>query len=289
MTDRKQTLVLGGTGQLGSALVGRLKAHGESVQAPGRDEWDLRDVDNIELQIESHAPSLVINTAAFNNVAAAATAEGEIEARWLNVEFPRRLAMACHARGVLLVHVSTDYVFDGRSKRPYVETDATNPLQAYGLSKRDGESAVLEVAPTSLVVRTSTLFGPSRRSHKNFVTLVLENARRDGKVEMARGPISSPTYAPDLADAICLLIDRNVRGIVHVANSDTCTRYEFAEGILRAAGLRESTELVLREAVLDGVPRPEYSVLDSGRLSSKTGYSPRPWTAALAEYLARAE
>ena len=285
MTSKNNTLVLGGSGQLGTALVVQLARKGEPSRAPRRNQWDLSLTDEVERHVESYAPTTIINAAAYNDVDGAETADGADEAWLLNVKLPGVLAGACAKRGIRFVHVSTDYVFDGRSDRPYTETDPTGPLQVYGRGKLEGEQAVLEADATALVVRTSTVYGPSRRAQPNFVTRVLAQARRHEKVEMVCGSKSSPTYAPDLAAAIMELLACKAEGLVHFANDEVCTRYEFAAEILRRAGLHKTTQLRLCEDRPGGAPRPKFSVLETSRFRALTGTQPRPWRVALTQYL----
>lgn len=276
-------VVLGASGMLGRAVVRELAARGLDHAAPPRSELDLA-ADGLEAGLEACEPSAVINAAAYTDVAGAErSAEHEAVYR-LNRDAPAALARACARRGVPLVHVSTDYVFDGRERRPYREDDPTAPLQVYGRSKLEGERLVLATHPAALVARTSTLYGPGRIERPHYVDAVLHRARERGRLELVELPVSSPTYSLDLARGLLDLLAAGARGVVHVANLGGCSRIELAREALRLAGL--SPAIVERPDPPAPPRRPAYSVLDLTRFAEITGRAPRSWRAALADYLA---
>jgi dTDP-4-dehydrorhamnose reductase len=285
MTAQRRIVVLGGTGLLGEALVRALEARRLEFVAPVRETLDLADLSRIEKRLDTLEPSAVINTAAFTDVAQAELPSNRGEVFALNAEAPGRLAAACAALGVPLAHVSTDYVFDGLKARPYVEDDSVAPLQVYGRSKLEGERAVLAAHAESLVLRVSTLFGPGRRSRPHYVDAVLAQARRRPRLDVVRLPVSSPTYAPDVAEAMLDLLQSGVRGLFHVVNAGQCSRLELARETVRLAGLAERVEIRERAAPAGDLQRPAYSVLDTGRLARHTGRPMRPWDEALCDYL----
>ena len=159
------------------------------------------------------------------------------------------------------------------------------PFQPWGRSTLEGEQSLHEAHPGALVVRTSTLFGPGRRSRPHYVDAVLRQARAKKRLELVRLPVSSPSYTPDLAEALLRLLDVEAAGVVHVVNRGACTRIEFAQEAMRLAGPAYAAEVVERSDTPGGPARPAYSVLDVGRFGRLTGTSPRSWQAALAEYL----
>jgi dTDP-4-dehydrorhamnose reductase len=278
----KPVLVLGGSGQLGTALRRRLAAGGRETQAPGRDELDLTQpipAGRIE------AVAAVINAAAYNDVDGAEEEANHAEAFRLNRDLPGELAALCAAAAVPLVHVSTDYVFDGTAREPYVESSPTAPLSTYGRSKLAGERAVLAANPAATVVRTSTVYGEDSRQGSNFVAAILRNARRHGKLEVVEPPVSSPTYAVDLAAGILELLEAGASGIVHLANRGACSRLQLATEAVRLAGLAERVPIRKRAVTAGGAARPAYSALDTRRFTELTGKRPRTWEAALAEYV----
>jgi len=284
MSEAGRIVVLGGTGQLGIALDRGLTDTGRRGLAPSRAEFDLRVPSELERKLAALSPSAVINAAAYNDVAGAEREENRGEAFLVNRDGPAELARACDRLGILLVHVSTDFVFDGRKRSPYREDDPTGPLQWYGRSKLEGELAVLEASARALVVRTSTLFGPSPRGSGNYVAGVLRHARDSGRVDTVRAPVSAPTHAPDLAVALISLMDSGAAGIVHAVNGGSCSRLDLAREAVRLAGL--DVEVAERPESFARPPRPAYSVLDTTRLADLTGGAMRSWQEALGDYVA---
>jgi len=283
--SRERCLILGGTGQLGSALAERLQRAGRGVQLPSRSELDLSRPESIESTLERIVPTAVVNAAAFTDVAAAEAPEVRDEVFRLNRDAPAALARACRALRVPLIHVSTDYVFDGTRRRPYREDDPTGPLQVYGRSKLEGEWEVLSTYPRALVIRTSTLFGPGRRGRPNYVDAVLRQARSTRLLEVVELPVASPTFAPDLAAAALALLDAGASGLVHVVNRGQCSRLELAGAVIEAAGLGETLEIRTRPAPAEGVARPAYSVLETSRYEGIVGVPLRSWREAVFEHV----
>jgi dTDP-4-dehydrorhamnose reductase len=285
MSDERHFLIFGGSGQLGTALVSELESRGAPVAAPSRSEVDLLCGD-LASALVRWSPAAVIYAAAYNDVNGAELEANRNEVFRLNRDAPAELARACAGRGLPFVHVSTDYVFDGAQGEPYREDDPTRPLQVYGRSKLAGEGAVLAADPDALVVRTSTLFGASRRNGSNFVRAVLTRARTEAALDVVRLPISSPTYAADLARALLHLSDAGARGLVHVTNAGGCTRLELAVEAIRVAGLAGRVAVRERAQPPAGAPRPAYSILDTTRYAALTGRSMRPWRETLQDYVA---
>lgn len=285
MAAEPRILVFGGSGHLGTALVHELALRSRPVVAPSRAEVDLLRAD-LETVIDASSPAAVINAAAYNDVDGAEVESNRVEAYGLNRDVPGDLARVCADRETPLVHVSTDYVFDGRKREPYREDDPVGPLQHYGRTKLEGERAVIAAHPGALVVRTSTVFGPDRRGGSNYVDAVLTRARAGGELAVVRLPVSSPTYAPDLSRALLALLEAGATGLVHVANAGGCSRLELATETVRLAGLAGKSSLRERTAPATGAARPSYSVLDTSRYVATTGGSMRAWQDALREYLA---
>ncbi|MEZ4330143.1 MAG: dTDP-4-dehydrorhamnose reductase [Myxococcota bacterium] len=293
--------VLGGSGQIGRCLL-RAIAEAEDLAlafAPSRAELDLEALDRIEPWLDAARPvgggaaaDVVVNAAAFTRVDAC---EREVElAGRLNARMPTAWAQALVRRGVRFVHLSSDYVFSGEADRPYREEDATAPRSVYGESKRAGEVGVLGADPSARVVRTSWVFGPGR----NFVAAILEQAwkRRMGEatdpIRVVDDQRGRPTAAGDLADALLALCRRgtdDARGfpaLLHLANAGETTWYGFARAILAQSGFGDvAIEPVSTGAFPTAAPRPAWSVLDTRRAEA-LGIRMRPWTDALAGYLA---
>lgn len=282
----RRWFVTGAGGQLGSALCRALAEAGQPFAA--RDSsLDVRDVEAVDaaLAAEPEGEMVLVNAAAYTQVDAC---ESELAlARGINAEAPARLAELCVARGIALVHVSTDFVFDGKSTSPYREDDAPNPLSEYGRSKLAGEQAVLAASSGFLVARTSWVFGAGT----NFVAWLLARARklRDDPelpgLRVVDDQTGSPTYAEDLARGLVALVEGGGSGLYHLAGQGAATRWEWARATLDLAGL-EALELGHARAAEFPTPaaRPSYSVLDCSRASG-AGVALRPWREALAAYL----
>jgi dTDP-4-dehydrorhamnose reductase len=275
--------VTGAAGQLGRALVSRLGPR--AVWSGGRDELDVRDPSAVARVLDRARPEALINAAAFNDVDGAEADPAPAMA--VNAVGAGHLARACRERGVLLVHVSSDYVFDGAKREPYREDDCPRPLNTYGVSKLAGCFLVAAAGGAHLIVRTSGVFGAGGNRVKggSFVERILARARSGQPLRVVNDQLSSPTYAPDLATALVTLVERGARGLLHVTNSGECSPYDLAAAALEIAGIHARIEPI-RTADL-GAParRPLYSVLDNGRAHA-AGLAPlRSWRDALAEFL----
>jgi dTDP-4-dehydrorhamnose reductase len=275
-------LVTGSKGQLGTALVRTLSARGAWVEAHGR-ELDVSDssaIDRALASLAAGAPGVVLNAAAFTQVD---RCEREPEqARRVNAEAPAALARACLRHGVGLVHVSTDYVFDGAGRAPYTELDPPAPRSVYGLTKLAGEQAVLGASDRFLVVRASWVFGRGR----NFVAAILARARTGEALRVVDDQIGRPTYAADLAEGILGLLEAGASGLFHLANRDVASWWDVARATLDHAGYADVSIERIRTAELQlDAPRPLFSVLDCTKAEG-LGVVLRPWREALAVHLA---
>jgi dTDP-4-dehydrorhamnose reductase len=282
-TPELRVLVTGAAGQLGRALVARLGP--EVAWAGGRDELDVRDGARVRERVAQTAPGVVINAAADNRVDLAETETDDALA--VNALGALNLARAAVEVGALLVHVSTDYVFDGAQDHPYAEEDRARPLSAYGLSKRAGELAVSSSPGATLVVRTSGVFGRggSRGKGGSFVERILERARGGAPLRVVDDQTFAPTYAPDLAEALVALARGGHRGLLHVVNAGECTWHGLAQAAVRMAGLPATVERIRTQDLGAAARRPRYSVLSTRRYG-ELGLPPlRPWEDALAEML----
>jgi dTDP-4-dehydrorhamnose reductase len=278
-----KVVVTGATGQLGQEVVKALA--GEQVEAFGRLELDLCDFVYTRKIISGARPDVVVNAAAFTRVD-----DCEVEperAFWTNTFAVRNLSQVCADTGCVLVHVSTDYVFDGASRDPYMEDDTPNPLSVYGISKLAGEYFVRSLAPRHMVIRTSGLYGPGGASSRrgNFVETMLRLADRGGPIRVVDDQVLTPTSAGDVARKIAGLIRFDRYGIYHVTDAGQCSWFEFAREIFALAGLRPSLEPISAEAFGARARRPAYSVLAHARLAA-LGLDDLPaWRDALAAYL----
>lgn len=257
-------LLTGPTGQVGSALLDTLPALGEVVPLD-RSELDLASPDSIRGAVRRLRPQLIVNAAAYTAVDQAETEEAL--AHRVNAEGPAVLAEEAAKLGALLVHFSTDYVFDGEKPSPYLETDATNPLNAYGRSKLAGERAIQASGCRHLILRTSWVYSPAG---KNFMQAMLRLAR-EGKplrvVDDQRGaPTSSGMIALATAEAIAKLRDQG--GLYHMAAAGSTTWYGFACAIFQHAGLNPEVTPIASRDYPTPARRPRNSVLDGWRLAA---------------------
>ncbi len=286
----RRFIITGSRGQLGQCLAQRIETDPgcELVAAYGHGELDIGDQSAVEALFERFAdaaPDVLVNAAAFTSVDACESQQEE--SCRANALAPGWLAECCNRAGVKLVHISTDYVFDGESETPYAEDAATAPRTSYGRGKLAGEGRVLEAAPHSLVVRTSWVFGPG----KNFVVAILRQARLRRSGELT-GPLTvvddqrgSPTYAADLAEGILGLLDAGATGVYHLSNSQRASWWDFAREILDQTGHADLAIDRIQTADLDlPAPRPANSLLDCSRAAAR-GVSLRPWQQALRAYL----
>ena len=278
-------LLLGGTGRLGRALAAVLRERGVPFAAPGRSEVDLAATDRLAEIIGRIAPGVVLNAAAFTDVAGCEAPEIRDAVFRINAGAPEALARACDRLAIPLVHVSTDYVFDGDGRVPYRETDDPHPIQVYGASKLAGEQAVLAAASSSLVVRVSTVFGPWVPERPAYPDAILRQARTSARIEVAARPVASPTFTIDAAEAIVDLWRAGASGVVHVVNDGACSRLELARAVVEEAGFAPPVVVDERNDPPGALRRPAYSVLDTARLETILGRRLRPWRDALRCYL----
>jgi dTDP-4-dehydrorhamnose reductase len=279
-----RALVTGADGQLGRALVETL---GDRVAyAAGRDRLDVTDAAAVLRAVENVGPDVVFNATAYNGVDAA---ESEpLAALAVNAAGAHHLARAARAAGAVIVHVSTDYVFDGARSEPYSESDATGPLGAYGVSKLAGELLVMATHPEHLIVRTSGVLGRggSRTKGGSFVERIVLRARSGAPLRVVSDQVFSPTYAPDLAEAMVALVEAGARGVVHVANAGRCTWHALACAALETAGIPAHVTAIDSSELGAAARRPRFSVLGTARYSALTGRAMRSWRETLPALLA---
>lgn len=274
-------LVTGSRGQLGLALQAAAPACGHEVVGFDLPELDITDVTAVREAVAAVRPDAIVNCAAFTAVDAAEADEARATA--VNGTAVAGLGTAADEVGAVLVHISTDYVFDGRSGRPWREDDPTRPLSAYGRSKLAGEVAALR-ARQHLVVRTAWLFGQGA----NFVEAIRKQIEA-GKPELSvvADQLGSPTYAADLAAAMLGLLAGGALGIVHVVNEGVTTWQGFAAEIVRQLGADVVIRPICTAELGRPAPRPANSVLDTARLRGLLGGPLPPWQDALGRYLKR--
>lgn len=273
-------VLIGGKGMLGSDLVAACARAGVRSTVCDLPECDIRDGDALARALPEG--DCVLNCAAYTKVD---DAEKERDlCRAINADGAGHVARACAARKIRLIHISTDYVFDGTKGSPYMESDPVKPLNWYGQTKLDGEREVQSAGGDWTIVRTQSLYGLNGR---NFIKAIL-NQLHQGKKELrvVVDQISSPTYTRHLAEALLELCKRATSGLVHVACTGGCSWHEFAEAIVRRTGLQDITVLPRLTAELNyPALRPAFSVLDTARYTRITGRPMPTWREGLEEYL----
>lgn len=284
-------LILGSNGRLGAALVRRWKTLPQTeVIALTRAQVDLSDPENAEAGlavIPFGAGDVVVNCAAATDVDGCE--KDRDGARRINAESPGRIARLCTGRGARLVHLGTDYVFDGAIDRPYTEEDEPNPLSHYGVTKLEGDREVLAASPLHCVVRVSWVFGPDKPS---FVDAIVKRALTSPEATAVHDKTSAPSYTEDMALWLAEFLKPSVPGgIYHLCNGGTCSWRDYGEYALECAkanGIPVLTTTVAPLKLSDMknfiAVRPPKTPLDTGKFARVTGITPRPWKEAVAEY-----
>jgi dTDP-4-dehydrorhamnose reductase len=278
-----RVLLIGAGGQLGSDLVRALSGH--EVVGLTHADVEVTRSEQVEAAIAVHRPRVVINTAAFHRVD---DCEEQIERAFaVNTVAVGYLARACAAHDATLVHLSTDYVFDGAKTTPYQETDPPRPQTAYGASKAAGEWLIGQHCRRSFVVRTSGLYGVAGARGKggNFVNLMLRLATEGKPIRVVADQVLSPTATHDLAAKIAWLMGTDAFGLYHVTSAGQCSWYEFAARIFELAGIQPDLTPTTTAEFGAKARRPAYSVLGHGALQALGADDLRAWPEALTAYL----
>lgn len=282
-----RVLITGGDGQLASDLDEQLSARAE-VLAPGRADLDITDEGAVEAAFASLQPDTVFNCAAFHNLD---VCEREVDRSFeVNARAVKRLGERCRDADAKLVHLSTNYVFDGRGDRPNREDDLPSPRSIYAISKLAGEYAATAYAPGALVVRGAGLYGLHGSASKggNFVTRMLDRAREQPELKMVADQRLQPTFTADLAAALIAAVEADTSGLLHLTNGGECSWHEFTVEIMRLAGVDIPIEAVQTTIPPGGVDRPLNGVLDRPAADA-AGLEPlRHWRDALGDYMQRA-
>jgi dTDP-4-dehydrorhamnose reductase len=253
-------VVTGAAGMLGQDVVAAARRNGHEVIALTRSDLDVTDAGAVRRVIAEAAPNAVVNCAAWTDVDGAEAQEEAATA--VNGAAAGNVAAAAAAAGALVVHVSTDYVFDGAASEPYTESAAVAPQSAYGRSKLAGERAVAESAPRSAIVRASWLFGAGG---KNFVDTMLRLAGERDEVTVVDDQVGCPTFTGHLATALVEVAERGLTGVLHVAGGGECSWHELAECAFAERGLRVTVHRGRTADLGRPAPRPAYSVLRTER------------------------
>lgn len=278
----KKVIVTGANGQLGRAI---------NLQYAGSQEYELVNTDVEELDITSIdkvmefvrgvKPYAIINCAAYTAVDACEQEE-DLAFR-INAVGPRNLSIAATETGAKMMHVSTDYVFDGNGTRPYRETDPTGPQGAYGRTKLAGENFVKEFGSRHYIIRTAWLYGDGR----NFVKTMLRLSETHDKIRVVMDQVGSPTSAEELAKAIAYLLPTENYGLFHGTCEGDCSWAQFTEEIFRLAGKNTVVEAITSEEYGAAAKRPAYSILENYMFKMTTDFMFADWHDAIAEYMCK--
>ena len=271
-------MITGAYGMLGSDLREVLKNF--ELICTGSNDLDITDEGKVIDFISEKSPDLLINAAAYTAVDDCETHFDEAYA--VNAVGPKNLAIACKKQDIPLVHISTDYVFDGSKRTPLVESDKLGPQSAYGKTKLEGEKLIQENTDKYFILRTAWLYG---LHGNNFVKTMLDLAETHDEITVVNDQIGSPTYSLDLAVAITNLLHSDKYGIYHVTNEGECSWYDFAKLIFEMSNIDVKVIPVSTEEFPRSAPRPHYSVLDNKKWNA-SGFVPmRDYKEALGAYL----
>lgn len=281
-------LVTGANGQLGNEMKNILEK-----ECPGITyytdihELDLLDAQAVESFVLKNDITHILNCAAYTAVDKAE--EDKAMCAAVNVDAVKNIANAADAVGAKIIHISTDYVFDGTAHRPYKESDKVNPMSQYGTTKRTGETALIALAPDSIIIRTSWLYSPYGN---NFVKTMIRLGKERSQLKVVCDQVGTPTYARDLAKAIyAILISHQwVEGIYHFSNEGACSWYDFTKSIHRIAGIKTCEVLPIpTEDYPTAATRPAYSILNKSKIKATYGVEIPYWEESLQECIKRLE
>jgi dTDP-4-dehydrorhamnose reductase len=278
--------IIGADGQLGHDLVRAFANHGEKVVGLTHEDIEVSDLASVDSALGHSRQHIVVNTAAFHDVEVCE--QDPQRAFAVNAIGPRNLALASAKHGFKLIHVSTDYVFDGQKGQPYCEQDCPRPLNCYGNSKLSGEFFIQALCKDYAIVRLSGLYGTSPCLGKkglNFVKLMLKLARERGEVKVVTDEFVTPTYTLAAAEQIVKLSSADLTGLFHITPQGECSWYEFAEAIFHLTETAVRLSPATSADFPAKVPRPSYSVLDNKHLRGRHFDIMPEWKECLRSYL----
>ena len=283
----KKIAIIGANGQLGSDIYLSFKENYNVIPLLHKN-IEITRMDSVNLCLSKINPDIIINTSAYHDLNKCK--KYPEKAFLVNAIGLRNLSIWCKENDCILVHISTDYVFDGQKSEPYMEYDRTRPLNTYGITKLAGEFYILSMLEKYIIIRTTGLYGthPCRgKSSKNFVEMFLELIENKEMVEFEGKEICTPTFTENLAEQIKLIIEKNEFGIFHATNKGSCSWLEFGEEIMKQT--KSKTKLVIRERKenASNIIRPKYTVLENRHLNGLGINRMLDWKVALSEYLKR--
>lgn len=281
-------LITGANGQLGREMRNVLEAEfPDHTLYTDIQELDLTDAKAVNDYVADNEITHIVNCAAYTAVDRAE--EDKAQCAAINVDAVKNIAYAADRIGAKIIHVSTDYVFDGMSHRPYKESDKVNPISQYGTTKRTGETALLALAPDSIIIRTGWLYSPYG---KNFVKTMRRLGREQSTLKVVADQIGTPTYALDLAKAIYRVLQSHqwVEGIFHYSDEGVCSWYDFTKAIHRLSGITGCEVLPIpTEEYPTPASRPFYSILDKSRIKATYDVEVPYWLDSLQDCITRIE
>jgi dTDP-4-dehydrorhamnose reductase len=282
-----KVVVTGTGGRLGAAVARHLRQR-HRVVAYDRRAMDLSEPAQIEDHLLGLEFDVLINCAAVTSLDYCE--QHPEEAAKVNAEAPALMANICRQRGARMIHISTDYVYDGTTPEPHSESHPTNPLGVYARSKKEGEDRVLEENPANIVARTAWVIGPDRKS---FVDQIIDQAMKESECSAVADKFSSCSYSLDMAEQLERLMGKpTATGLFNLCNEGTCSWLELGQtalDIVASLGWKLRCHMLRRVSVADMkqflAPRPVHTSMDVSRLAAATGLRPRPWREALKDYL----
>ena len=279
-------LVTGANGQLGNEMKNILEK-----ECPGVTFYtDIQELDLLDSQavcsfVSKNEITHIVNCAAYTAVDKAE--EDKAMCAAVNIDAVKNLANAADIVGAKIIHISTDYVFDGTAHRPYKESDKVNPVSQYGTTKRTGETALIALAPDSIIIRTSWLYSTYGN---NFVKTMMKLGAERSELKVVSDQVGTPTYAKDLAKAIYKILCSHqwVEGIYHFSNEGACSWYDFTKAIHRIAGIKTCKVMPIpTEDYPTAATRPSYSILNKSKIKATYGVEIPHWEESLVECISQ--
>ncbi len=273
-------LITGKNGQLAGEFIKSLKVKGIEFTALSHTELDISDTERVMEIFESIRPEVVINTAAFNHVDLAQ--KRYYEAFKTNALGVKNLAYASKKYNAFLIHYSTDYVFNGQKRVPYIEDDEPDPINEYGKSKYIGELLLMEELSRYLIFRLSWVYGDGKQ---NFITKLDEWLKKNGEIKIAIDEVSVPTWTKTVVNVTLMAINKGVTGLYHLTSSGYTSRYEWAKEILKIRGINRDIKPVSKSIFNLPAKRPDFSAMSNRRISEILDIEIPVWKETLREFL----